>query len=435
VLVCSALAGIVPVILWAHAAGPDARNTGAPGDSTCAQSGCHTGTAVNGGGGKVEIAFPNGQSYTPGQKIRLQVTITDSAARVYGFQASARLNSNLANAQAGTFTPADGTTQVICSNNNSRPSSGACPSGSPLEFIEHTAPKTSGTFTFDWTPPTTDQGNVTIYVAGNAANGNNQNTGDHIYTANYELTPAASSTAPSITSGKITEAFTYQTGVTPSSWIAIIGTNLASSTLTWDNADFSKGLPTTLGGVTVTMNGKSAPIFFVSSAQINVLAPTDLGAGPTQVTVTNSLGSGSANVTSNAQLCGFYAPFASNGNFYVTAISPGTGEYLGKSGLDPRVKRGARPGELISLYGTGFGDAISPPATTSFGWAPIALKVDPAISIGGTDVGSVSGFLVSPGLYQFNVTVPAGLADGDQPIIAGFGATKSSSAVLLTVQK
>ena len=76
---------------------------GAPGDSTCAMAGCHTGTALNGGGGSVQLTSSAGTSYTPGQQQTLTLVITDSRARVYGFQASARLDSNPTNGQAGDF--------------------------------------------------------------------------------------------------------------------------------------------------------------------------------------------------------------------------------------------------------------------------------------------------------------------------------------------
>src|SRR6266849_3406751 len=95
-----------PVILWAYASGPDAHRTGVPGtnEKTCNDMGCHVGTAVNGGGGSVTLTASGGSTYVPGQKQTITVTITDSAARAYGFQVTARLASDHST-QAGTFTP------------------------------------------------------------------------------------------------------------------------------------------------------------------------------------------------------------------------------------------------------------------------------------------------------------------------------------------
>src|SRR5437660_9564891 len=103
-----AIATIVPsaAIIYAYASGPDPRDTGAPGDDpkSCATSGCHTGTAINAGGGNVAVNFPNGLTYTPGVQYQLTIVITDPVAKTYGFQMTARLDSNLSNGQAGDFT-------------------------------------------------------------------------------------------------------------------------------------------------------------------------------------------------------------------------------------------------------------------------------------------------------------------------------------------
>ena len=129
----------IPVLIYAHAAGPDPRNTGAPGDTTCADVGCHGGGKVNVGGGNVAVSFPNGLSYTPGVTQQLTVTITDSAAKVYGFQLTARLASNLANGQAGDLNPLPGDSVFVLCDDGSVKSSGApCPALFPVEFIEQT---------------------------------------------------------------------------------------------------------------------------------------------------------------------------------------------------------------------------------------------------------------------------------------------------------
>lgn len=187
-VICVSIA-VAPILLYAYASGPDARKTAAPGDGLCTESGCHVGTA-NTGGGRVEIVFPGGMTYTPGVRQRLQVRITDSAGRVFGFQATARLASNLSAGQAGDLSAADATTFVLCEDNREKGAAG-CGNAAPLQFIEHRSAQPAGTFSFDWTPPSTNVGNVRIYVAGNAGNGNGRaDNGDHIYTANYTLTPS-----------------------------------------------------------------------------------------------------------------------------------------------------------------------------------------------------------------------------------------------------
>ncbi|MBI4907047.1 MAG: hypothetical protein HY820_25700 [Acidobacteria bacterium] len=193
-LICVAVT-VAPVLLYAYASGPDPRKTGAPGDGLCSESGCHVGTA-NSGGGRVEIVFPSGLTYSPGVRQRLQVRITDATARVYGFQATARLASNLSAGQAGDFTTADTSTQILCEDGQLKPAAG-CRAGANVQFIEHTRAASTGNFSFDWTPPATNAGNVRLYVAANAANGNGlADSNDKIYTANYTLAPATTTTPP-----------------------------------------------------------------------------------------------------------------------------------------------------------------------------------------------------------------------------------------------
>src|SRR5579864_5231293 len=211
----AAVAVLCAALLYAHAAGPDPWHTGAPGDdpNACAASGCHVGTPLNGGGGSVVVNFENGQTYTPGVKQTFTIVITDSAAKKWGFQMTARLASNLSGGQAGDFTAGTGEI-VICSNHLDgtalfKPKNG-CPSTSPVEFIEHyLQPFNTNIITVVWTPPATDVGDIHIYVAANAANGNTLETGDHIYTANYVLSAktACTNATPTLSTVQSAGAF------------------------------------------------------------------------------------------------------------------------------------------------------------------------------------------------------------------------------------
>ncbi|MDQ2946505.1 MAG: TIGR03118 family protein, partial [Acidobacteriota bacterium] len=113
------------------------------------------------------------------------------------FQLTARRASDLARAQAGDFNSTDSFTQVICDDGQRKP----CASADIIQFIEHTSAGTRNgtrggvTFEFDWTPPNSGEA-VTLYVAANAANGNGDESGDHIYTSNLQLTSTLSGTGP-----------------------------------------------------------------------------------------------------------------------------------------------------------------------------------------------------------------------------------------------
>src|SRR5437660_3720644 len=155
---------LLATFIYGHAAGPDPRHTGAPGDDplACATSGCHTGTTINGGGGNVAVSFQNGLTYTPGVQQTFSIVITDSKAVVYGFQMTARLESNLSNGQAGDFT-AGPQQYVICDNNDFKGPVG-CPGNAAIQFVEHNTPSRVNSFQVKWTPPATDAGPVHIYV-------------------------------------------------------------------------------------------------------------------------------------------------------------------------------------------------------------------------------------------------------------------------------
>ncbi len=63
-------------------------------------------------------------------------------------------------------------------------------------YVKHTSTGTQNntldgpvSWSFDWTAPA-DPSDVTFYAMGNAANGNNSNSGDYIYSATFTTTPA-----------------------------------------------------------------------------------------------------------------------------------------------------------------------------------------------------------------------------------------------------
>ena len=165
------LTGIAPFAAFGHSYGPAPRVAAAPGDNSRACTQCHAGT-LNSGTGSVKILLQSGAFYVPGVKQRITVQVADPAQQRWGFELTARLNSDLEKGQAGDLVPVDNMTQVICEDSAPKP----CASGP--QFITHTSVGTrNGTpngasFQFDWTPPATNAGPVTLYAAGNAANGN-----------------------------------------------------------------------------------------------------------------------------------------------------------------------------------------------------------------------------------------------------------------------
>jgi uncharacterized protein (TIGR03437 family) len=238
---------------------------------------------------------------------------------------------------------------------------------------------------------------------------------------------------PPLLSG-VAEAFNGQVGSAQSTWTALYGSNLARAVRTWDGAIVGTQLPLSLDGVTVSINGKPAPIYFVSPNQVNVLAPLDDLTGNVQITLNNVNGASRALTIRKAEvLPAFYAPFADGNKLMVTAVAL-DGTLVGKAGVDPRVTRGGRSGEIIQFFATGFGKTNpSVPADQLFAGVP-ELVTAPRVTIGGKEAALLGkGNLVSPGLYQFNLTIPD-LAAGDHVIVAVIGTTSSPANVYFTVQ-
>ncbi len=433
---CAAILAVIPALILARSAGPDPRNTGAPGDTTCSQVACHIGTAVNGGGGKVEVSFDSGTTYTPGTKVHVTVKITDSAAKIFGFQASTRLADNK---QAGTFTAGTGEF-VQCENGSNRPASVACPASGPLEFIQHSQPNATGIYQFDWTPPIS--GDVKFYVAANAANGNGAaDRGDHIYTTSATLTAGAISTEPkpALTQGGVVNAGSGKAEIASGTWVSIFGTNLATKLRVLDGPDIVNGiLPTALDGAGVTIGGKPAFIGFVSPTQINALVPDDTATGDTQIIAKNVNGESTAITSTRVAISPAFLPFTdADGKKYVAArhadnsIMAKAGQFAGLTTTP------GKPGEVVVLYGVGFGPTN--PAGTS-GTVPTAIaRLTNSLTLRIGDIPVTPSYAgVSPGsagLYQFNVQIPDSLPNGDAAVTVTINGATTQSNIFITVQR
>ena len=242
--------------------------------------------------------------------------------------------------------------------------------------------------------------NVTIAAAGA--------TGSR---AQVSVTLVVTGTQPAPIVTAVANAASYQPGLASGTWISVFGTNLSASTYTWQSSDFVNGLlPTSLQGVSVTINGVAAYVAYISPTQINLLAPDDPTIGTVQVQVTAARQN--SNTLSAPKTT--YAPafFTLGGGAYVAALHA---DYTPVGAPNP-----AKPGEIILLYGTGFGSPT--PSTVQ-------------IKIGGIAATVAFAGLVGPGLYQFNVTVPPDLPTGDAAVLATIAGVATQPGVSLTIQQ
>jgi uncharacterized protein (TIGR03437 family) len=247
---------------------------------------------------------------------------------------------------------------------------------------------------------------------------------------------SAQTVKPVISAGGIISAAGAGKATAPGTWLSIYGTQLSSTTRGWRDSDFVGGrLPTSLDGVSVTINGKSAAVSFVSPLQINVLAPDDTATGLVPVQVKNAIGtSDSVLVLQQTAAPGLFQISAATANYALGTHADGS--YLSGPALAQSLPgTPARVGETIVLYGTGFGVTQPPISATSLVPSPLPLRAeDVRIRIGGVDAAIAFAGLVSPGLYQFNVVVPD-VPLGDRPVVAELRGLLTQADLLLTVQK
>ncbi len=230
------------------------------------------------------------------------------------------------------------------------------------------------------------------------------------------------------TGGPVLNGADFAAGIAEYAWISVFGANLSSTTRPWSASDMPGGkLPTQLDGVSVTIDGKPAYISYISPTQINALVAADLSLGTIAVVATNQ-GLSSAAVSATMQMT---APafFITKSNYIAALHANDT--VVGPANLYPNSTPAA-PGEIIRLFGTGFGQTSTP--------IPDGQVITTAIPMSGVSV-TVGGApaqlnfqgLVMPGLYQFNVVIPLSTPNGDAEVVATVGGSVTPTGPLVSV--
>ena len=99
----------------------------------------------------------------------------------------------------------------------------------------------------------------------------------------------------------------------------------------------------------------------------------------------------------------------------------------------------AKPGDVIILWGTGFGPTspstpvgVEVPSSTAYNTANAV-----SVTVGGKTATVYGAALAAgfAGLYQVAIQIPAALANGDYPAVATVSGAQSPSTTLITVQE
>jgi uncharacterized protein (TIGR03437 family) len=208
----------------------------------------------------------------------------------------------------------------------------------------------------------------------------------------------------------------YAQAFAPGTMMTIFGTQLSPVT----RSAVAVPLPLDIGGVSATVNGVSAPLYYVSPGQINVQVPYETGVGLAVLGVNN-----------NGQVSSF--PFT------VAQTAPGLFTTADGS-VTPSAS--ARQGQTAVAFMTGDGDTntflitgASPPTGTATSRLPrprlpVSVTVGglaATVSFAGTPIGLV-------GISQINFTVPATAPLGSQAVVVTVGGVRSQAGHINVTQ-
>lgn len=231
------------------------------------------------------------------------------------------------------------------------------------------------------------------------------------------VTLIVTSSGPQFTALSVVNAASFQPGpIAPGSLFTISGTGLANSSVT----AAGPGLPTTMGGVSMTVGGIPVPLAFVSPGQINAQVPFEVGLGQ------QTLGLTVNGVTISVQVM-------------IVAAAPGIFQVGGRGAILNQdfslngPSNAAAVGSTVLVFFTGQG--LVNPSVTTDAPAPITplsfTNATTTATIGTQPAkvifsGLAPGFL---GLGQANVIVPS-LLTNDYPLMLTVNGVQSNAGTV-----
>ena len=287
---------------------------------------------------------------------------------------------------------------------------GAAPLGTVTLYL---GGATLGTATLAGTTATLTVNGGQLPVGANTITA--QYSGDSSYTsATASVTiNVLSSVAGPPTINAASNGASFRQGYTPGMLLSIFGSSLAPST--WSATTVP--LPLQLAGVSATVNGLLAPLYYVSPTHLNIQIPYEAPVNSTATVVVNN----------NGQTTSRSLPI----------VSAAPGVFTDATGALVPASTGRR-GQVLTMYITGQG-AVSPTiatgsapaAGTSISNLPAPLQAA-SVLIG--DLPAAIQFIgIPPGLVgvtQINFQIPAETPLGAQPVSVVIGTVPSIPATL-----
>ncbi len=264
-------------------------------------------------------------------------------------------------------------------------------------------------------------------------NNGSENTG---FLTGFSITINGASTGgPVITAPSIVSATSFKSGaVAPGEILALFGANLGPTTPV--QAPGSP-LPTSLAGTTVTFDGVTVPLFYVSDQLVVVQTPSKLNPGSsTNIQVNTSNGSsGGVSMTVVPARPGVFTYEAGPSGQIKAVNEDGS---LNGNGSVTGADKPAAPNSVIQIYASGLGP-VDPPiedgaAAPSKPLSKITLPI--TATIGGLPA-SVAYAGPAPGLigvYQVNLTIPRNVRSGAAPVVLSVNGNASQDDAYITIR-
>ena len=231
---------------------------------------------------------------------------------------------------------------------------------------------------------------------------------------------AAASTAVPVVNGVSSNPDGTLKTLAPGEIFSVYGSNLTKFQSDLGGFYQLNSLPSALNGITVTVGGIAAPLYFVSPLQINAQVPFNAAPGPQSVVVKTSNGS---SVGTNVTIANTAPAIYFDGPSGIAAILKNADFSL----VTP--DNPAKAGDVVVIYLTGLGQTT--PALQTGNLQPgtgFNNTGTVTVTIGGQNA-PVAYSIASPGfagLYQVAVTVPTGVSGSSAVIVkAGTGTSNT----------
>lgn len=214
--------------------------------------------------------------------------------------------------------------------------------------------------------------------------------------------------------------------VSPGEIVSIFGSNIGPISPAGLTLTPAGTVSTTLANTQVLFDGVAAALTYAGSGQINAIVPYEVGGHRFAHVVVQSAGATTGETVLEVD--------DSDPAIFAAAGGTGQGAILNQDGTVNGSSSPAAPGSIIVIYATGEGilnpavatASVTPSTGTSFPKPVLPVTV----TIAGQPApiayaGEAPGF--ASGVFQLDVTIPAGIGSGPQPVVVTVGHSNNAA--------